>query len=211
MAETDDAYTLVSPARNKKELVYADYANFMKDLANKARLEMLNTGSIKYSVSARETYKDEVTTLEAQLKLAKMNKPRERAAQRLANSRVQAKKQAYENAGLTKKEYKSLLDKERQRALTDARNAVNAKRKPITFTEKEWKAVQAGAISDSKLSEMLKFADMNNVRSLALPKRSTELTTAQKNKIQAMAASGYSLAAIAEAVGCSKSSVSKYT
>ena len=43
MAETDDAYTLVSKMRSPKELAYADYANFMKGLANKARLDMLNT------------------------------------------------------------------------------------------------------------------------------------------------------------------------
>lgn len=211
MAETDDAYTLVSKMRSPKELAYADYANFMKGLANKARLDMLNTGSIKYSVSARETYKDEVASLEAQLKLAKMNRPRERAAHRLAISRVQAKKKAYENAGLTKNEYKSLLDKERQRALTDARNTVGAKRKPIIFTEREWKAVQAGAISDSKLSDMLKYADMSNVKSLALPKRSNTITVAQQAKIKAMAASGYTLADIAEAVGCAKSTVANYT
>lgn len=210
MAETDDAYSLVSPGRHRKELIYADYANFMKDLANKARLEMLNTGRIKYSVSAREVYKDEVRALEAQLSLAKMNKPRERAAQRLANSRVQAKKKAYEEAGMTKAQYKSMLDKERQRALTDARNLVGAKRKPIVFTEQTWKAVQAGAISDSSLSEMLKFADMNNVKSFALPKQTKQLSSAKQAKARAMAASGYTLAQIADALDCSKSTVSNY-
>jgi hypothetical protein len=37
MAETDDARTLVSAARHPMELVYADYANSMKSLANQAR------------------------------------------------------------------------------------------------------------------------------------------------------------------------------
>ena len=104
-----------------------------------------------------------------------------------------------------------MLDKERQRALTDARNTVGARRKPITFTEREWKAVQSGAISDSILSDMLKYADMNVVKQYALPKRSTGLTTAQKNKIAAMKASGYTLAEIAKSVGCSVSTVNKYT
>ena len=210
MAETDDARTLISRRRTAQEKVYAEYANFMKSLANKARMEMLNTGSIKYSAAARNTYKDEVEILESQLKLAQKNRPRERAAQRLANSRVQAKKKAYEEAGLTKTEYKNLLDKERQRAITDARNAVGAQRRPIVFSERTWKAVQSGAISDSKLSEMLKYADMKSVRQYALPKRSATLTAAQKNKIAAMKASGYTLAEIAAAVGCSKSTVSKY-
>ena len=211
MAETDDARTLISPAQHPKEKIYAEYANFMKDLANKARMEMLNTGSIKFSAAAKNAYSEEVKALDAQLKLAKMNRPRERAAQRLAWSRINSKKAAFEEKGLTKKEYKAMIDKERQRALTDARNVVGAKRKPITFTEREWKAVQSGAISDSKLSEMLKYADMNNVKQYALPKRSSSLTTAQINKIHAMKASGYSLADIAEAVGCSKSTVTNYT
>ena len=211
MAQTDDARTLISKFRNPKEILYADYANFMKDLANKARLEMVNTGNLKYSASAKKIYQEECDALDAQLKLAKQNKPRERASQRLAASRVQAKKQAFEEAGLTEKEYKSLLDKERQRALTDARNRLGAKRHQIVFTEKQWKAVQSGAISDNKLTELLKYADMNNVKSYALPKRSNTLSTAQINKIKAMKASGYSIADIAQAVGCSKSTVSNYT
>ena len=211
MAETDDPRTLISKYRHQKELIYADYASFMKDMANRARLEMLNTGSIKYSASARDTYRDEVNTLEAQLKLAKMNRPRERQAQRLALSRVQAKRKAFEDAGMTKTEYKPLLDKERQRALTDARQIVGASRKPILFNERTWKAVQSGAISDSKLSEILKYADMKNVKQFALPKQSRELSAAQKSKIRAMRAAGYTLADIAQAVGCSKSTITKYT
>ena len=54
MAETDDAYTLVSKYRHTMELVYADYANEMKNLGNKARIEMVNTGKIPYSSTAKK-------------------------------------------------------------------------------------------------------------------------------------------------------------
>ena len=51
MAETDDANTLVSKAKHPMELVYADYANSMKSLANKARLESIKTGKINQSAT----------------------------------------------------------------------------------------------------------------------------------------------------------------
>lgn len=53
MAETKDAYSLVSEANTSMERAYADYANKMKSLANQARKEMVNTGKISYSASAK--------------------------------------------------------------------------------------------------------------------------------------------------------------
>ena len=47
MMETDDAYTLVSASKHPMEMVYADYANKMKSLANQARKEMVSTPDIK--------------------------------------------------------------------------------------------------------------------------------------------------------------------
>ena len=47
MAETSDARTLSSGT--PQEEVYADYANYMKALANRARKEMVGTGKIAYS------------------------------------------------------------------------------------------------------------------------------------------------------------------
>ena len=75
MAETDDANTLVSKYKHPMELVYADYANSMKSLANKARLEMANTGKIAYDRNARKVYQEEVKSLNEKLyKLIKENK-----------------------------------------------------------------------------------------------------------------------------------------
>lgn len=53
MAETDDARLLISDADTPQERAYAEYANQRKDLANKARLEIINTGKIAYSASAK--------------------------------------------------------------------------------------------------------------------------------------------------------------
>ena len=104
MAETKDAFTLVSDADTPQERAYATYANEMKSLANRARKEMLSTGKIAYSASAKETYQEEVDHLMAQLNVVLRNAPRERQAQVIANATVAAKKQ--ENPDITRSEIK---------------------------------------------------------------------------------------------------------
>jgi len=210
MAETDDPYTLVSEHRTAEELAYAAYAKEMKDLANRARLEMANTKSTTYSASAKAAYKDEVDHLNAQVTLAKLNKPKERQAQRIASSYVEARKKAYEESGATKKEIKDDLKKERQRALTAARVKVGAKSVKIKISDREWEAIQAGAFASSRLSEILSFADSDRVRELATPRAATQLSAARIAKIKQMAAGGYTTADIAKSVGCSASTVTKY-
>ena len=125
MAETKDAFTLVSDADTPQERAYATYANEMKSLANRARKEMLSTGKIAYSASAKETYQEEVDHLMAQLNVALRNAPRERQAQVIANATVAAKKQ--ENPDMTRSEIK----KASQQALTAARTTVGASRETI--------------------------------------------------------------------------------
>lgn len=56
MAETDNAMTLVSEYRHPMELIYADYANTMKSLANQARVEISKTGKIAYSKEAKANH-----------------------------------------------------------------------------------------------------------------------------------------------------------
>ena len=92
MAETKDAHTLSSGT--PQEEAYASYANKMKSLANQARKEMVGTGKIPYSASAKAAYQNEVDSLNAKLNVALKNAPRERQAQVIANATVTAKKQA---------------------------------------------------------------------------------------------------------------------
>lgn len=205
MRETSDARTLISEANTPVENAYADYANKCKSLANDARKEYLATGNIKYNPQAKSIYQKEVDSLESKLNLALRNAPRERQAQLIANSKVEAKKQS--NPDMKSKDIK----KASQQALTKARIQVSAQRKPITFTDREWEAIQAGAISENKLSQMIKRADKDELRQRATPRTSTTLTDAKVNKIKAMKASGYTNAEIAEAIGCSTSTVNKYS
>lgn len=204
MAETKDAYSLVSAMNSKKEIAYANYANKMKALGNQARLEMLSTEKIPYSATAKETYQAEVDSLNAKLNVALKNAPRERQAQTMANAVVAAKKQ--DNPDMTKGELKKVS----QQALTQARAEVGAKRETIKITDREWEAIQAGAISENKLIQIIDNVDIDSLRQRAMPRATTTLSTAKQNKIAAMNASGYSTSEIAEALGVSTSTVSNY-
>lgn len=206
MAETDDAYTLVSYRRTKAELAYAEYANKLKSLANEARKEMKATGTLKYSPEAKKAYEPEVTRLQSALALANSNKPRERQAQVLANARIKEKIEADPDLANDKK----MLKKVSQQAIVAARQQVGAKRHPITISDKEWEAIQAGAISDNVLSQILESADIDNLRQRATPRANNELSNGKIALIKARAASGYTNAQIAESLGISASTVSKY-
>lgn len=189
-----------------QENAYADYANKMKALANQARKEYKATGNLKRSASAATTYKAEADSLKAKLNVAAKNAPKERRAQAIANSQVKAKIQ--ENPDMTKEE----IRKASQLAINNARASVGASSKDskIEISDREWEAIQAGAISDSQLSQILRYADADKLRERATPRATTQLSTAKVSRIKAMANSGFTNAEIAEALGVSSSSVAKY-
>ena len=202
MEETTDARKLSSGTL--KEAIYADYANNMKALANKARMEIVHTGKIEYSKSAKEAYRSEVDDLMIKLNKASKNAPRERMAIYATNSEINAMKQA--NRDMTKKEIK----KKKAQALARYRIKYGAERYTIDISPKQWEAIQAGAVSETTLSKILRFADIDQVRNYATPRTYNTVSTAKQNKIAAMKNSGYSTAEIAEAVGVSTSTVKKY-
>ena len=206
MAATDDAYTLLSEARHPMELLYADYANKMKAMANESRLEMLRTPKLEKSKSAEITYKKEVDSLMSKLNQAELNKGREREAQRRANVAVQYKKSS--NPDMKKEDEK----KARQQSLTRARQevgSVSRRDRNINITDKEWEAIQAGAISESKLKRILNNADPDSLRERATPKNSKSVSSGTINRIKAMSAS-YTIGEIADKLNMSPSTVSKY-
>lgn len=207
MAEADDAYDLVSDARHPMEIVYADYANSMKALANQARMAMVSTGKVKYSASAKSTYQPEVDSLMSKLNTALLNTTRERAAQRKANAEVNAKKQADPDMKTGD------IKKASQQALTKYRNEVGSisrSKRSIKITDREWEAIQAGAISENTLKKILDNTDVDNLRERATPRSTGTISKAQANRIKAMSASNYTLSEIASKLGVSTSTVSKY-
>lgn len=204
MFETDDARTLLSPSNNPKEIAYADYANKMKALANEARKSMISTPPMKYDPHAKLKYAEEVESLKAKVDVALMNAPKERKAQILANSIVQAKKDA--NPDLTSKELKKIG----QQALDQTRRKVGAKRELVYITDKEWEAIQAGAISSARLKTLLNNADMDRVKQLATPRNSNDLDANKIARIKSLTLNGYTNSEIASKLGVSVSTIRKY-
>lgn len=207
MAETDDPYSLVSNARHPMELIYADYASSMKSLANKARLERINTGKIAYSKTAKTTYQAEVSSLAVKLNDALLNTGRERAAQRMANAEVNRKKA--DDPTMKAKDIK----KASQQALSKFRTemgSISRRDRSIKITDREWEAIQAGAISENQLIKILNNTDISDLRQRATPRATTTLSQAKVNRIKALNSSNYSLSEIADALGVSTSTVSKY-
>lgn len=208
MRETDDAHTLTSGSGSDMEAVYADHANAMKALANKARVEMLKTPNLKYNPEAKKKYQAEVDSLDAQLRIAKANAPRERQAQRLASQLV--KMAIDDDPTLTSRERKDDLKKIEGRAILTARERVGAKKRQIIPTEQEWKAIQEGAISNKKLQEILNNSDMDRIKQLALPKDTKKLSNSQVSLISSLKSSGYTSGEIAERLGVSVTTVNNY-
>ena len=207
MAETDDARTLMSgnPGSRVQETLYADYANKMKSLANEARKESLVIEDTTYSPSAAKTYSEEVKDLKYQLNEALKNTPRERQAQMIAASELKIKVQ--EDPHMSEEEKTKLAT----RLLIKARANVGAERKEITISDKQWEAIQAGAINPTTLKQIFRFANKTRVRQLATPyKNKNSLSKNQINRMKSMSSKGYTNQEIAELLGISTSTVVKY-
>ena len=207
MAETDNAYTLVSKSRHPMELLYADYANSMKAMANTARKEMINTKKLEYDSNAAKIYKKEVSSLESKLNDALKNSPKERAALRLANVEINEKKLS--NPDMKADDIKKLS----QRSLSKYRSEVNSvsrRDRSINITDKEWEAIQAGAISEHRLKKILANSDPDVLRDRAMPKTGNTLSAAQINRIKKLDNSNFTLNQIAEKMNVSPTTVSKY-
>lgn len=203
MAETDDAMTLVSDFAEPRELAYARYANELKNMAKDARKEYLKVKETPRNPSAALVYAPEVKSLKQKLETSMSNQDVERWAQIIANQRVRARKE--EDPYL--EEDKKMVKKLRQQYLTRAREETGAKRTPITFTDREWEAVQAGAIGHTLLTSMLKYADPDDIKRRTMPRYENGLSPNQANLIKTMAANGYTQAQIAEHFGISTSTV----
>jgi hypothetical protein len=195
LAETQDAHTLSSGTPIEK--VYADHSNRLKALANKARREAVNTSTTPYSPAAKAAYATQVSSLLSKLNIAQRNRPLERHAQLLANAIVQAKKDANPNMEA------SDLKKIQGLALAEARARTGAGKQRIDITPQEWAAIQAGAISNNTLSQILSNADLDRVKELATPRTKILMTTTKTARAKSMSAAGYTQAEIADALGVS--------
>ena len=202
LAETDNAFTLSSGTQ--VERVYAEHSNRLKHLANEARKASVNTKSTPYSPSAKAAYSNEVRSLDDKLNLALRNRPLERQAQIIANTVYRAKKEAYPEMDAAEQK------KVKAQALQEARNRTHAGKEHINITSAEWDAIQAGAITNHKLTQILDNSDLDQVKKLATPKTATVMTASKKARAQRMLASGtHTQADVADALGVSLSTLKR--
>lgn len=203
LALTDDAHSLVSDANTRMERIYADHSNSLKALANNARLEQINTPRLQTSTSAKKVYAAEAASLNAKLRDAQMNAPLERRAQLVGNAEANAKRAA--NPNMEKDTFKKVKFRE----LELARLRVGAKKHQIEITQKEWDAIQAGAISNAKLKDILANTDIEVVKKYATPKAHTLMNTAKVERAQLMFAAGHTMAEVASQLGVSTSTLQR--
>lgn len=183
------------------EKIYADHSDRLRDLGNQARKEFVNTKALPMSPSAKETYAAEVRTLNFKLNEALKNAPRERQAQVVANTIVSAKKQAYPDMD------KADLKKIKAQALAEARVRTGAAKDRIVIEDREWDAIQAGAISNHKLEQMLSNTDVDKLKERATPRTSTVMTPIMQARAKSMLASGYAPSDVAAQLGVALSTL----
>jgi DNA-binding CsgD family transcriptional regulator len=197
LAETHDAYSLIEGTGTEIERVYADHSNSLKAMANEARKEMINTQPRKYEPSAKKVYADAVASLNSQLNVALKNAPRERQAQVLANAVVSQKRKA--NPDMEAADVRKI----KNQALAEMRVRTGASKTRVSISDREWEAIQAGAVSTNVLTKILQNADMDRVRELATPHQPKLMTASKTSRAKQMLASGFTQAEIAESLGVS--------
>lgn len=198
LEEVKDARTLMSNngVGVRMERLYANHSNRLKEMSNQARLAAINTPLGKTSKTAKKVYSKEVDSLNTKLDLAHRTKPIERQANTIANKTIRLRKDANPNMD------EDTEKKIRFQALTEARNRLGIGGKNrIEITQDEWDAIQAGAISDSKLKDILDYADMDHVRELATPKTRSTITSTMLTRAKQMEDLGYTVREIADQLG----------
>ena len=211
MAAVKDAYELASEGRDtvyQIERVYADYANAMKAMANEARKEMRMTGHMEVNKSAKETYDDVVGkngSLAKKIALAELEAPKERQAQIIANSVMNAKIQA--DPSLKERDNADKRRKLAAKALENARDVVNGgrhvKRYRIELSDREWEAIQAGALSETQFRRVIRYSDKNELKQRAIPRRSTGMKASTRSRARMLLQNGYTVADVASMLGVS--------
>lgn len=209
MANTDDARTLISKYNTPQERAYADYANWLKGLANEARKTYMDTPLPKVNKEAKAKYSTEVESLQKKYEKAMLNKPKEQRAQLIVDAKI--KSLLADNPDL--KDDKETMRKTKNRYIKEARivTGADSKGSKVDISPKEWEAIQAGAISATRLQSLLRKTDSEELKKLATPKgTANKLTTAKESAIKSMLAAGYTNQEIADRFGVSVSTVSNY-
>lgn len=201
-----DANVFLGANATKTEHHYADYINELKTFKNKVDSEMSGIKMPARDPKAAKIYAEEVLSMKDKVNQVKINRIKERQAQRMAEVSSKAEIARRSEDEVLKKDEISRI---KQQALNKARSMVGAERTPVTITDDEWDAVQSNAVSGTLLKELVSFMDDNQLKSLATPRANKQMTEARKSKAKALLANGYTIAQVAEALGVSSSTIGK--
>ena len=212
MDTVSDAHQLVSDKKWPIELAYADYANKMKSLAQRARKEAIATENTPYSAAAAKVYSNEVQELKNMAARNKMNAPRERMAIIYTDLKTKQAKENNPELYYDKDKFKKM----KSRYLAEGRALYSARRETKPLTDRQWEAINAGAVSPTLFSEVISGIDSKSLKEMAMPKKQAiSLTPNERKQIQSLAnrtrANGtkaYTTAEIAQKFGVSASTVS---
>lgn len=215
MADTNDAYTLITGEGHPMERIAADYANTMKSMANQARKAARETKTTKVNQSAKQAYAKEIAELKADLARAKTNKPREQAAQAVSHGTVAQLLREHPDW----KEDKDKVKKMRNQTLSACRKQAGANKKNVyvRIDERKLEAMNSGALSSSMITAIVNNCDKDKFKKLALPRNGNTLSSADQMKIRHLvdaskgSKNGYTIEEIAKIVGCSPTTVKKYS
>lgn len=202
MYEAKDARSLMSKNPKDIEIIYADYANSMKSLGDRARKESAAIKMTSQSKSAKGVYQDEVNSLNAKLRTALSNAPLERQVHLVGNKQLELRKTA--NPDMDPKQIKKL----KGQILNDMRERIGANKQRIPITPKEWEAIEAGAISNSLLTQILNNTNLDVVQAYATPRTKITMSESKLERAKIYQQQGRTLAQISEALGVSVSAVS---
>lgn len=205
--EVEDLYELAKGTPTRMERVYADHGNKLKSLANQARKAALEVEAPKYSASAASVYATEVASLKAKLNNTKLNRPRERAANLIASKMVATRRK--QNPDLSAADVKKMRVRETELARSRV-GSISRKNRNIFITDREWEAIQSGAVHKTTMSEIFANSDKDRLRTLATPKTTKALSSSTVNRIKSLSANGYAQSEIAEFLGLSSSTINKY-
>ena len=181
MAEEKDAFNLSSGT--DIETVYAKYANSCKSLGNNARKLYLETPAQKYDKNARKVYQKEYDSLKDKLDKVLKVAPYERQAQLITDKIVSEKIRANPDI----KDDKEALSKLKTQTLAAQRAFAGAGKKQflIDITDKEWEAIQAGAVTNNMLEQIMMNTDLDSLREKATPRKGRKINKALQNRIKA--------------------------
>ena len=209
MAETDDAFKITSDPSSPypMEVIYATYANRMKQMGNEVRLEALKIKSYSVNESAKKSYSKEIESLNKKLNNAKMNAPYERQCQMAAG--VVLKQKKISNPEMSDSEKKKIG----QMALNNARARIipGGRKQRIVLTEKELEAINNNAIPVSHLKDILNNVDNDKLTEMVMPKKTIKgISNARIAQAKALIARGETQADVADVLGISVTTLRKY-